>query len=126
MPESQDRPTDDAKAAKAAKPATGGGATTPPPTKPTVKAPVKPPAARAAEAKAVAEAQRRLAAQRASAPNPTWWAPVFVTLLLLGLMWIVTFYVTSGAWPVSAFGYWNLVAGFGLLIAGFAMTMRWR
>ena len=45
---------------------------------------------------------------------------------LLGLLWIVVFYITAGAFPVAAFGYWNLVAGFGLLIAGFAMTMRWR
>ncbi len=62
----------------------------------------------------------------APGPNPSWWAPVFVTLMLLGLLWIVVFYITSGAFPVAAFGYWNLVAGFGLLIAGFAMTMRWR
>jgi cobalamin biosynthesis Mg chelatase CobN len=87
---------------------------------------VKPPAARAAEAKAVAEAERRRQAQKATAPNPTWWVPVFVTLLLVGLLWIVTFYVTSGVWPIAAFGYWNLVIGFGILIVGFAMTMRWR
>lgn len=58
--------------------------------------------------------------------NPSWWAPVFITLLLLGLLWIVVFYVSAGAYPVQAFGYWNLVAGFGLLLVGFAMTMRWR
>ncbi|MEI2766646.1 MAG: cell division protein CrgA [Dermatophilaceae bacterium] len=63
---------------------------------------------------------------KGDAVNPTWWAPVFVTLLVLGLVWIVVFYVTSGAWPIEAFGYWNLVAGFGLLLTGFAMTMRWR
>lgn len=62
----------------------------------------------------------------AAGPNPSWWAPVFVTLMLLGLLWIVIFYISSGAFPVAAFGYWNLVAGFSLLIAGFAMTMRWR
>lgn len=60
------------------------------------------------------------------APNPTWWAPVMVTLMVLGLLWIVIFYITAGAWPIGSFGYGNLVAGFGLLLAGFAMTMRWR
>ena len=60
------------------------------------------------------------------APNPEWWAPVFVTLLLLGLAWIVVFYVTQGAWPIQAFGYGNLVAGFVLLLVGFGMAMRWR
>lgn len=87
---------------------------------------VKPPAARAAEARAAAEAERRRRAAAAEAPNPTWWAPVFVTLLLLGLVWIVVFYVTEGAWPVREFRYWNLVAGFALLIAGFGMSMRWK
>lgn len=59
-------------------------------------------------------------------PNPEWWAPVFVTLLLLGLAWIVIFYVTQGAWPIGKFGYGNLVAGFVLLLVGFGMAMRWR
>jgi hypothetical protein len=63
---------------------------------------------------------------RKPAPNPEWWAPVFVTLLLLGLAWIVVFYVTQGAWPIGAFGYGNLVAGFVLLLAGVGMAMRWR
>jgi len=26
---------------------------------------------------------------KAVEPNPTWWAPVFITLLVLGLLWIV-------------------------------------
>ena len=65
-------------------------------------------------------------ASKAQAPNPEWWVPVMVTLLLLGLAWIVTFYITQGAYPVAKFNYWNLVAGFGLLIGGFGMAMRWR
>lgn len=63
---------------------------------------------------------------QAAKPNPEWWVPVFVTLLLLGLVWIVVFYITQGAWPIGAFGYGNLVAGFVLLLAGFGMAMRWR
>jgi len=63
---------------------------------------------------------------KAPGPNPEWWVPVFVTLLLLGLAWIVTFYVSQGAWPIAKFGYGNLVAGFVLLLGGFGMAMRWR
>ena len=59
-------------------------------------------------------------------PNPEWWVPVMVTLMLLGLAWIVVFYITQGAFPVAAFGYFNLIAGFALLIGGFAMAMQWR
>lgn len=63
---------------------------------------------------------------KAPQPNPEWWVPVFVTLLLLGLIWIVVFYVTQGAWPIAKFSTWNLVVGFGLLLTGFGMAMRWR
>ncbi|MBK8734301.1 MAG: cell division protein CrgA [Actinomycetales bacterium] len=85
-----------------------------------------PPAAKAAAKRAAAEQEARRRARAEAAPNPTWWAPVFVTLLVLGLIWIVVFYVTQGAWPIQAFGYWNLIVGFGLLLTGFAMTMKWK
>ena len=75
---------------------------------------------------AKAHLSERRRAQKLEKPNPTWWAPVFVTLLVLGLLWIVVFYVTQGRFPVQSFGYWNLVSGFALLISGFAMTMRWK
>jgi hypothetical protein len=90
------------------------------------KAAVVPPAAKAAAKRAAAEQEARRRARAEAAPNPTWWAPVFVTLLVLGLIWIVVFYVTQGAWPIQAFGYWNLIVGFGLLLTGFAMTMKWK
>ncbi|MDN5797276.1 MAG: cell division protein CrgA [Intrasporangium sp.] len=63
---------------------------------------------------------------KSAQPNPTWWAPTFVTLLILGLLWIVVYYVTEYRYPVSALGPWNLGVGFVLLMAGFIMTMRWR
>jgi len=47
----------------------------------------------------------------------------------LGLVWIVVFYVTAQTGlglPVPAFGQWNLLVGFLLIIAGFIMTTRWR
>jgi len=61
---------------------------------------VVPPAAKVAQARAAAEAERRRQAQALDRPNPSWWAPVFVTLLLVGLLWIVVFYISQGQWPV--------------------------
>ncbi len=90
------------------------------------KSAVIPPAAKVAAARQAAEAERRRQAQALDAPNPSWWAPVFGRLLLVGLLWIVVFYISQGLWPVAAFGYWNLVVGFVLLISGFAMTMKWK
>ncbi len=59
-------------------------------------------------------------------PNPTWYVPVMLGLMVLGLIWIVVFYLTQGSFPVAAIGNWNLAAGFGFIIAGFLMTTNWR
>jgi hypothetical protein len=47
-------------------------------------------------------------------------------LMIIGLLWIITFYISEGTLPVGAWGSWNIVAGFGIAIAGFLMTTRWR
>ena len=58
--------------------------------------------------------------------NPVWFVPVMLTLMVVGLVWVVTFYITTSNYPIEAIGRWNLAAGFGLMMAGFAMTTRWR
>ena len=47
-------------------------------------------------------------------------------ILLLGLAWLVTFYLSSGSLPVEAWGYWNLGVGFAILVVGLVMSTRWR
>jgi hypothetical protein len=50
-----------------------------------------------------------------------------VTLMLLGLLWIVVFYVAGDRIPfMSVIGPWNFAIGFGLMVAGLVMSMRWR
>lgn len=56
----------------------------------------------------------------------TWVAPVMLTLFLLGLAWIVVFYVTDGKLPVDALGNWNIVVGFGFIAAGFGVSTQWK
>lgn len=65
-------------------------------------------------------------AQQALGANPRWFVPVMVGLMLIGLIWVVTYYLTAGLYPVQAWGNWNLAAGFAFIIAGFLMTTRWR
>ena len=65
-------------------------------------------------------------AAEAYKPNPVWFKPVMFGLMIIGLLWIITFYITLGAFPVQAWGSWNIVAGFGIAIIGFLMTTRWR
>jgi len=58
--------------------------------------------------------------------TPRWWVATMITLMVLGLVWVVTFYLSSSQYPVPGWDNWNLLAGFGLIIVGFAMTTRWR
>lgn len=60
------------------------------------------------------------------APSPRWYAVLMVTLLLLGLAWIVVYYITQTSYPIPGLATWNLIIGFGLLLVGFVMTTRWR
>jgi hypothetical protein len=60
------------------------------------------------------------------APNPVWFKPVMFGFMLLGLVWIIVFYVSQGVLPVPALGSWNILVGFGIAFIGFLMTTRWR
>lgn len=60
-------------------------------------------------------------------PNPRWFVPVMLGLMVIGLLWVVTFYISGvNQFPVPQIGRWNLGVGFGLMLAGFMMTTRWR
>ena len=60
------------------------------------------------------------------APNPVWFKPIMLGLMLIGLAWILVFYLSSSQYPVPGIGGWNLVIGFGIAFVGFLMTTRWR
>jgi len=53
--------------------------------------------------------------------------PAIVACLVIGLAWIVTYYLSQGSIPgFSALGAWNLVVGFAFIIAGVTLSTRWR
>ncbi len=58
--------------------------------------------------------------------NAPWFLPVLLTLMVLGLLWIVVAYLLRMSGPIPGIGNWNLVVGFAILISGFLMTTRWR
>ncbi|WP_425443386.1 cell division protein CrgA [Serinibacter salmoneus] len=58
--------------------------------------------------------------------NAPWFVPTFVSLLVVGLVWVVTTYISQSTYPIPALGAWNLAVGFVLILAGFLMTMRWK
>jgi hypothetical protein len=68
-------------------------------------------------------------AQRTSGdapPNPVWFKPIMFGFMLLGLVWIIVFYVSNGVLPIPTAGSWNILIGFGIAFIGFLMTTRWR
>ncbi|WP_300344038.1 cell division protein CrgA [Nesterenkonia sp.] len=58
--------------------------------------------------------------------TPRWYVATMVGLMIVGLLWLVTWYVTSGQLPLSAAGGWNVVIGFGVIMIGMFMAMRWK
>ena len=57
--------------------------------------------------------------------NPRWFVPLFCILMVIGLIWVVTYYLTAD-YPIPNIGAWNLLIGFVIIMAGFLMTMWWR
>lgn len=58
--------------------------------------------------------------------NRGWVAPVMLALFLIGLAWIVLFYVTDGSLPIDALHNWNIVVGFGFIAGGFGVSTQWK
>ena len=78
------------------------------------------------DAEEAAEAKSRHKVKAQQIGNPGWFVPVMLGLMLIGLVWVVTFYITQEQYPIESWGRWNLGAGFALMMAGFAMTTRWK
>jgi hypothetical protein len=58
--------------------------------------------------------------------SPRWLAPLMIATFLIGLLWIVVFYITSTAYPIPGIGAWNMVVGFGFITVGFGLSTKWR
>lgn len=60
--------------------------------------------------------------------NPSWLAPTMVTMFVLGLLWIVVFYLAGNRLPImkDLSNIENILVGFGFIGVGFALATRWR
>ena len=96
-----------------------------------------------AKAAKALEEESRAAANRVSrtpkkikdTASPRWYAPTMVTLLVIGLLWVVTTYLFEGRYPLPYFaehhaGDWlyngNLYIGFLIMMSGFLGLLRWK
>ena len=63
------------------------------------------------------------------APSPTWYPIVMAAVLLLGLAYLVVYYLTqsgTGVPIMQDLGAWNFAVGFGIMMLGLIMAVRWR
>jgi hypothetical protein len=66
-------------------------------------------------------------ARAVAGPTHPVYLGVMFGMLLLGLVWIVVFYLAGDRLGFMAeLGNWNFLIGFALMITGLLMTMRWR
>ncbi|MEA5457332.1 cell division protein CrgA [Sinomonas sp. JGH33] len=73
-----------------------------------------------------AKPRKKKRSPKPSGPTPPWYKYLMFTFMVVGLLWIIVFYVTQGQFPVPILGNWNILVGFGVAILGFLMTLRWR
>lgn len=58
--------------------------------------------------------------------SPSWLAPVMVANFIIGLLWIVVFYVSQTQYPVPGIGAWNMIIGFSFIAVGFSLATKWK
>ena len=64
---------------------------------------------------------------KVSGPSGPIYIGIMLGLMVLGLLWLVVFYLWGPKIPfMASLGNWNFAVGFAFMIAGLLMTMRWR
>jgi len=59
--------------------------------------------------------------------SPSWVPALMVACFLLGLVWLVVYYLAGQQVPgMSGLGNWNLLIGIGLISIGFVVSTQWR
>ncbi|WP_067779757.1 cell division protein CrgA [Actinomyces vulturis] len=88
----------------------------------------------AEESRAAASRVSRTPAKVKDPVSPSWYAPLMVGIMTVGLLWVVITYLTGGEFPIPWFfanhrSDWlangNLYIGFLSMFAGFLGLLRW-
>jgi len=66
--------------------------------------------------------------KKVKAPSSRRWVPpTFITVGLLGVAWLIVYYVAGTAVPfMSDLGNWNILIGMGGMAAAFGLATLWR
>lgn len=82
----------------------------------------------AAKKRAERAEEEREAAKKVVAPGSRRWVPpVFITVGLLGVAWLVLYYIAGMSIPLMQdLGDWNILIGMGLMAASFGIATLWK
>ena len=87
------------------------------------------------ESRAAANRVSRVPVKVKRTGSPNWYAPTMVTLMVIGLLWVVATYLFQGKYPLLYFRShhehdWlangNLYVGFIIMMLGFLGLLRWK
>ena len=78
--------------------------------------------------------KQKLKSQRESKPKKVkspssrrWVPPTFITVGLLGVAWLITYYVAGTEIPIMRdLGNWNILIGMGGMAAAFGIATLWK
>lgn len=59
-------------------------------------------------------------------PSPVWYGAIVLGTMLIGVAWLVTYYISGGRLPVESMAAWNVLIGFVWIALGFALSTQWR
>lgn len=63
---------------------------------------------------------------RKRGPSPRWVPIASIVLLVVGVAWLVVYYLSQAAYPIGGIGTWNLAVGFGMLVVALGLLTQWR
>ena len=64
---------------------------------------------------------------KAIAPSPAWYPIVMAIVLVIGLAYLVVYYLAGQDIPIMKdLTGWNFAVGFGIMLVGLVMAVRWR
>lgn len=55
-----------------------------------------------------------------------WIAPAMVAMFVIGLLWIVTWYIAPTNPLMNGLGSWNVAVGFVFIAVGFLLSTKWK
>jgi len=60
-------------------------------------------------------------------PSPQWVPGLMLAMFLIGIAWLLTYYFSNGGvLGMESLGGWNILVGFGFVVAGLGVATQWR